>query len=107
MRISDVRLKIAEELGVDIKIATLRSYDRRGFIAVARDANGYRNYTEQDYVKMKVVIGLRIMRFGLPYIKRVLETGRIPHVKEVLKRLGKVRKLTKELKYEWKSTEKA
>lgn len=70
MRILDVESKT----GLDR--ATIRFYEKEGFINPARSENGYRNYRDEDVELLQKVKLLRQLGFGLDKIKD-LQQGRV------------------------------
>ncbi len=47
----------------------IRLYETRGLLTIARDANGYRNYTETDVKRLREIRLLRSAGVGIPDIR--------------------------------------
>ncbi|MBS1230392.1 MAG: putative Bacterial regulatory protein MerR family [Proteobacteria bacterium] len=54
----------------DCDVETLRFYEREGLLdAPAREANGYRSYTEMHLVQLKFIRHCRSLGMGLPEVR--------------------------------------
>jgi len=54
----------------DCDVETLRFYEREGLLdAPAREANGYRSYTEKHLVQLKFIRHCRSLGMGLPEVR--------------------------------------
>jgi len=54
----------------DCDVETLRFYEREGLLdAPAREANGYRSYTEMHQVQLKFIRHCRSLGMGLPEVR--------------------------------------
>lgn len=74
-RLSLTRKQTAEYLQVTMD--TLRNWELNGLIAVKRRENGYRIYTYDDIMRLKIIRSLRCANYSLAAILRML--GAISH----------------------------
>ncbi len=58
---------------LQITIDTLRNWEMNGLLNVKRKQNGYRIYTEEDIMRLKVIRSLRCANYSLSSILRMLE----------------------------------
>lgn len=57
-----------------VSVRMLHHYDKLGLLKPSiRKPNGYRIYTENDLVKLQLIIALRFLGFGLAEIRRLLQ----------------------------------
>lgn len=61
--------EVEERLGITRQ--TLIYYENEGFISPQRNQNNYRNYDEQDIIKLQTVMELRNMKISVDDIKRI------------------------------------
>lgn len=71
MKSSEVEKKL------NVLRTTLRYYEDEGFIQPQRDENGYRNYSEEDINKLKLILQLRSMEIPIDDIKAIMQ-GKVP-----------------------------
>jgi len=57
-------------------VRTLRYYEEIGLISPRREENGYREYTEVDVIRVKLIRAYRELQFSLEEIGRLLEASR-------------------------------
>lgn len=69
--LSLTRKQTAEYL--QITMDTLRNWELNGLIAVKRKQNGYRLYTDDDIIRLKVIRSLRCANYSLAAILRMLD----------------------------------
>lgn len=65
------RKQVAKEL--DISVDTLRNWEANGLLSAKRKSNGYRVYTEQDVLRLKIIRSLRCANYSLEAILRLLQ----------------------------------
>ncbi len=58
---------------LQITIDTLRNWEMNGLLNIKRKQNGYRIYTEEDIMRLKVIRSLRCANYSLSSILRMLE----------------------------------
>lgn len=58
---------------VDLSKRAVKFYEEKGLLQVPKDANGYRNYTEDDVRILKEISVYRKLGIGIPDIKKLLE----------------------------------
>ena len=61
--------EVEERLGITRQ--TLIYYENEGFISPQRNQNNYRNYDEQDIIRLQTVMELRNMKISIDDIKRI------------------------------------
>lgn len=64
------RREAAEYLGISMD--TLRSWELNGLLSVKRRQNGYRVYTAEDLLRLKIIRSLRCANYSLSAILRLL-----------------------------------
>lgn len=65
-------LDLAKRLGVTAD--TVRFYTRNGFLNPEKDShNGYRDYTESDYRRLRFILSARQLGFSVDDIKQLLQ----------------------------------
>lgn len=67
MRVSD----IAKRLSVDI----VRYYTRIGLVSPSKNLNGYKDFSEKDYRKLRFALRAKTLGFSLADIKALLEAS--------------------------------
>ena len=67
MRINEV------EEQLQISRANIRFYEKEGLIKPSRKANGYRDYSDEDFGRLKKIIIFRKIGMSIPDIREVLE----------------------------------
>lgn len=70
--ISLKRKAVSQELGISMD--TLRNWEMNGLLKIKRKENGYRVYTEDDLVKLKIIRTLKCANYSLSAILRLLNT---------------------------------
>ncbi|MBQ4536074.1 MAG: MerR family transcriptional regulator [Lachnospiraceae bacterium] len=63
--------EIANELNITKR--AMKYYEEQGLLKVAKDSNGYRNYSEQDVETLRVISVYRKLGISISDIKRLLE----------------------------------
>lgn len=66
-----MKIKEVEKI-LQMNAQTIRYYDKLGFLTPKRDANGYRNYTEEDIKILKKIRFLRELDIPLEIIERII-----------------------------------
>ena len=51
---------------------SLRYYDKLGIVSPKRGDNGYRYYTERDYILLQYIVVMKYARFSLGEIKQII-----------------------------------
>ena len=64
--------EIAEKVGMTKR--AVKYYEEKKLPSVKKDANGYRNYTEEDMERLKCISVYRKLGIGIPDIRTLLET---------------------------------
>ena len=64
--------EIAEKVGMTKR--AVKYYEEKKLLSVKKDANGYRNYTEEDMERLKCISVYRKLGIGIPDIRTLLET---------------------------------
>ena len=57
---------------LEISMDTLRNWERNGLLLINRKQNGYRAYTSEDIVRLKMIRTLRMANYSLESILRML-----------------------------------
>ena len=57
---------------LNISIDTLRNWELNGLISIKRKENGYRVYTNEDIIRLKIIRSLRCANYSLSAILRML-----------------------------------
>lgn len=57
---------------LNISIDTLRNWELNGLISIKRKENGYRVYTNEDIIRLKIIRSLRCANYYLSAILRML-----------------------------------
>ena len=65
------------EKQLNITRANIRFYEREGLISPSRKENGYRDYTDEDIIKLKKIVIFRKLGFSVSDIKDILN-GTLP-----------------------------
>lgn len=63
--------EIANELNITKR--AMKYYEEQGLLKVAKDSNGYRNYSEQDVETLRIISVYRKLGISISDIKRLLE----------------------------------
>lgn len=63
--------EIAKELNITKR--AMKYYEEQGLIKVAKDSNGYRNYSEQDVEMLRIISVYRKLGISISDIKKLLE----------------------------------
>ena len=63
--------EIAKELNITKR--AIKYYEEQGLLKVAKDSNGYRNYSEQDVERLRIVSVYRKLGISISDIKKLLE----------------------------------
>ena len=58
---------------VDLTRRAVKFYEEKGLLKPSKDANGYRNYTEEDVLRLKEISDYRKLGIGIKDIKKILE----------------------------------
>ena len=66
--------RVCEKIGVTPR--ALRVYEEHEFIKPDRLENGYRDYSDEDVIKIREVMMLKDMGFSLSEIKSILEKNK-------------------------------
>ena len=64
-------IKEVEEL-LSMSSHTLRYYERMGLITPGRDSNGYRNYREEDIIRLKKIRYLRDLDIPIEDVVKIM-----------------------------------
>ena len=62
-------------LRVDLSKRAVKYYEEQGLLSVAKDSNGYRNYSEENIHTLKEIAVYRRLGIGIADIRRLLDTG--------------------------------
>ena len=62
--------EIAEELNITKR--AMKYYEEQGLLKVAKDSNGYRNYSEQDVERLRIISVYRKLGISISGIKKLL-----------------------------------
>ena len=57
----------------DLTRRAVKFYEEKGLLKPAKDANGYRNYTEEDLLRLKEICVYRKLGVSIPDIKKLLD----------------------------------
>lgn len=69
-----IRMKLNEVTKhIEISKRAIKYYEEQGFLHVARDENGYRNYSEDNILQLKEIVLYRKLGISLSDIKRLLQ----------------------------------
>lgn len=69
-----IRMKLNEVTKhIEISKRAIKYYEEQGFLHVARDENGYRNYSEDNILQLKEIVVYRKLGISLSDIKRLLQ----------------------------------
>lgn len=72
------RKEVSEAL--DISMDALRNWEMNGLLTVKRKENGYRVYTDEDILRLKIIRSLRSANYSLEAILRLLQQiSKNPH----------------------------
>ena len=63
--------EIAKELNITKR--AIKYYEEQGLLKVAKDSNGYRNYTKQDVETLRMISIYRKLGISISDIKKLLE----------------------------------
>ena len=63
--------EIAKELNITKR--AMKYYEEQGLIKVAKDSNGYRNYSEQDVETLRVISVYRKLGISISDIKKIIK----------------------------------
>lgn len=63
--------EIAKELNITKR--AMKYYEEQGLLKVAKDSNGYRNYSEQDVERLRIISVYRKLGISISGIKKLLE----------------------------------
>lgn len=63
--------EIAKELNITKR--AMKYYEEQGLLKVAKDSNGYRNYSEQDVEMLRIISVYRKLGISISDIKKLLE----------------------------------
>lgn len=63
---------------LNVKVSTIRYYERVGLLLPRRAANSYRFYTEAELVKAYYILVMKYAAFSIDEIKQMLETMVVP-----------------------------
>lgn len=58
---------------VDLTRRAVKFYEEKGLLKPSKDANGYRNYTEEDVLRLKEISVYRKLGIRIPDIKKLLD----------------------------------
>lgn len=64
--------EIAEKVGMTKR--AVKYYEEKKLLSVKKDANGYRNYTDEDVKRLKSISVYRKLGIGIQDIRHILET---------------------------------
>lgn len=72
MIIKELITNIKSEINKDIDKSTLQYYDRIGLVRVPRSENGYRDYGDYEYKKVKLTLLLKDLGYSLSIIDMIM-----------------------------------
>lgn len=64
---------------VDLTKRAIKYYEEKGLLHVAKDTNGYRNYTEENIETLKTISVYRKLGLSLNNIYRLIQKRIIPY----------------------------
>jgi DNA-binding transcriptional MerR regulator len=70
------RKEVSYQLGISMD--TLRNWEMNGLIRVKRKENGYRVYTQEDIIIIKIIRSLKCANYSLSSILRMLQVLEVP-----------------------------
>ena len=97
MQTKEIMKRLEKELGISINDDTLFFYDRINLVSINKSDNGYRDYTEKDYVKLsKALVLARDFAISLEDIDKMLNKNDGIAKQAFLKRKSKLLRILKE-----------
>lgn len=81
---------------VDLSKRAIKYYEEQGLLTVAKDNNGYRNYSEENIRTLKEIAVFRRLGIGIQDIRTLLDTGDFELLEKVYQEKAKSLKLQQE-----------
>ena len=89
--------RVQKDWGIEVNDDTLFFYDRINLVSIKKGDNGYREYTEKDYIKLsKALVLARDFGVSLEDIDQMLNKRNASLISTFIKRKTKMLRILKE-----------